>query len=76
MLWKVIEQNNGIVCALEGAAGKHRPKYGEKLIWEGVASYTAQAFAKAKRECPFLDLVTMTIKEEKEDGAYDKQTMY
>jgi len=73
MLWKVIEQNNGIVCALKGNEGKHRPKIGEKLIWEGVAAYTAQAFAKACKECSLLDLVTLTIKEEKED---DKQAMY
>jgi len=69
MLWKVIEQNNGAVIAIINNDGKHRPRLGEKLVWEGVASNTEQAFAKAQKECPFPDLVTMTIKEEKEYGA-------
>lgn len=64
MVWKVIEQEHGHICALAGADADCRPGLKERLIWEGEASDNGDALRKAYAHEASFDLVNLRVKSE------------
>ncbi len=59
MIWKVIEQYSGHICALAGTDAEGRPTSGERLIWAGTATDNGDALRKAHAQEPSFDLVNL-----------------
>ncbi len=59
MIWKVIEQESGHVCALAGADSLARPMPGERFIWQGEAVNNGDALRKAHVREPRFDPVNL-----------------